>query len=83
LQVVPTWGQRRREAHGRWYRPRGANMLVWAAVFLVDRMAPVPSLSIKEQPAAPLPEGLASALARFGHAIADKKGLPGGAAAAG
>ena len=27
--VVPTYGPRRREHGGRWFRPRGANVLVW------------------------------------------------------
>ena len=79
LKVVATWGQRRREVGGRWFRPQGANVIEWIlpAGFLVDRMARYPSPLSKKAEPAPLPEGLSRALARFGHALADRSGLPG------
>ena len=79
LQVVPTYGQRRRESGGRWFRPRGANVLEWrvpADFFLSAKLAPYPSPKIQKMVAAPLPEGLARVLERFGNAIADRSGLP-------
>jgi hypothetical protein len=78
VTVVPTWGTRRRQESGRWFRPRGPNVIEWVlpADFLRDRMSAEPSpIIIKESPA-PLPEGLARALARFGHAVVDAAGLP-------
>jgi hypothetical protein len=84
VRVVPTYGARRRQEGGRWFRPRGANVLEWlvpASFFLKGRSpaGPKPSF-IKEAPAA-LPDRLAAVLARLGTAIADKAGLPGGAGA--
>ena len=76
LKVVPTYGPRRREEGGRWFRPRGANVLVWDASLLKSIPHPLPSRSLKEIQPAPLPEGLSNALARFGNAIADRSGLP-------
>jgi len=78
LTVAPTWGARRREQGGRWFRPRAANVLVWTlpADFLRDKPSPSPSSLYKKPKAAPLPDGLANALARFGHALADRNGLP-------
>jgi len=79
LQVVPTWGPGRRQQDGRWFRPRGANVLEWripAGFFLRDKMSRDPSSSLKKEPPPPLPEGLARALERFGNAIADRAGLP-------
>jgi hypothetical protein len=76
LRVVPTYGPRRREEGGRWFRPRGANVLVWSEVLLKRILPPSPSLNIKKEVPAPLPEGLARVLERFGHAIADRSGLP-------
>ena len=79
LQVVPTYGQRRREQGGRWFRPRGANVLEWrvpADFFLSAKLSPYPSSISKNLPTAPLPEGLTSVLVRLGHAIADRAGLP-------
>lgn len=76
LKVVPTYGPRRREEGGRWFRPRGANVLVWSDILLKRIPLPSPSRSLKEIQPAPLPEGLSNALARFGNAIADRSGLP-------
>jgi len=79
LTVVPTWGTRRRQQGGRWFLPRGPNVLEWrlpADFFLRDSLSRDPSSSLKPLPPAPLPEGLARALERFGHAIADRHGLP-------
>ena len=76
LKVVPTYGPRRRAEGGRWFRPRGANVLVWSEVLLKRILPPSPSLNIKKEVPAPLPEGLARVLERFGHAIADRSGLP-------
>lgn len=78
LQVVPTWGARRRQQGGRWFRPRGPNVLEWrlpADFFLRDKLSRDPSSSLKTLAPAPLPEGLARALERLGHAIADRQGL--------
>ena len=78
ITVVPTYGQRRRQIGGRWFRPRGANVLEWlvpATFFLSAKLSAVPSLHINNELAAPLPEGLSNALARFGHAIADQARL--------
>jgi hypothetical protein len=78
LKVVPTYGPRRRAEGegGRWFRPRGANVLVWSEVLLRRIPRPLPSLNIKKEVPAPLPEGLARVLERFGKAIADRSGLP-------
>ncbi len=78
VRVARTWGQRRRESGGRWFRPQGANVIEWIlpAGFLVDRMATYPSPQIKKMAPAPLPDGLAKVLERFGHTIADRSGLP-------
>ena len=64
---------------GRWFRPRGPNVLEWrlpADFFLRDKLSRDPSSSLKTLPPAPLPEGLARALERLGHAIADRQRLP-------
>jgi len=76
LKVVPTYGPRCRAEGGRWFRPRGANVLVWNEVLLKRIPHPLPSLNIKNIAPAPLPEGLAKVLERFGNAIADRSGLP-------
>ena len=78
VKVVATWGQRRRESGGRWFRPQGANVIEWIlpAGFLVDRMAALPSPQITKREPATLPEGLSRVLERFGTAIADRAGLP-------
>jgi hypothetical protein len=79
LTVAPTYAQRRRAHGGRWFRPRGANVLEWrisADFFLSDKLAPYPSPRSKNPPPAPLPEGLSRVLERFGNAIADRSGLP-------
>ena len=78
VRVARTWGQRRREVGGRWFRPQGANVIEWIlpAGFLVDRMARYPSPLSKKAEPAPLPEGLSQALERLGNSIADRAGLP-------
>ncbi len=79
LTVVPTWGPRRRQQDGRWFRPRGANVLEWrfpADFFLSDKLSPDPSPFLKKEALAPLPDGLARALERLGNAMADRKGPP-------
>ncbi len=76
LKVVPTYGPRRRAEGGRWFRPRGANVLVWSDVLLKRIPLPSPSIPIKKIATAPLPEGLARVLERFGNAIADRSGRP-------
>ncbi len=60
IKLVPTWGQRRREQGGRWFRPRGANVIEWnlPTDFLLAKLAAVPSHQIKKMAAAPLPEAL-------------------------
>ena len=81
LRVSPTYATRRREQGGRWFRPRGANLLEWrisADFFLRDKPAAVPRPILNQPAPAPLPEGLARVLARFGNAIADRAGLPKG-----
>jgi len=77
IKVVATWGQRRRENGGRWFRPQGANVIEWIlpAGFLVDRMARYPSPLSNNLPPAPLSEGLSRVLERLGTAIADQYGL--------
>jgi hypothetical protein len=80
LKVIPTYGKRMRAENGRWFRPRGANVLEWNGDFLRDKLAAHPSSSIRKIEPAPLPEGLARVLARFGTAIANRAGLPGGSA---
>ncbi|MEI7606160.1 MAG: hypothetical protein WCJ64_02125 [Rhodospirillaceae bacterium] len=79
VKIVATWGQRRRQQGGRWFRPRGANVFEWIlpAGFLRDNLPPVPRPQIKNPAACPLPDGLARVLERFGNAIADRSGLPG------
>ena len=79
LRVVPTWSARRRQLGGRWFRPRGPNVLEWvlpAGFFLNDRMSRDPSPRITISSPTPLSEGLARVLTRFGNAIADRAGLP-------
>ena len=76
LKVVPTYGPRCRAEGGRWFRPRGANVLVWNEVLLKRIPHPLPSLNIKKIAPAPLPDGLARVLERFGNAIADRSGRP-------
>ncbi len=76
LKVVPTYGPRRREEGGRWFRPRGANVLEWNASLLKSIPQPYPSISLKKIAPAPLDEGLSRVLARFGNAIANRSGLP-------
>ena len=76
LKVVPTYGPRRREEGGRWFRPRGANVLEWNVSLLKSIPHPYPSISIKKIAPATLDEGLSRVLARFGNAIADRSGLP-------
>lgn len=79
VKVVATWGPRRREIGGRWFRPRSANVLEWlvsADFFLSAKLAAYPSSISKTLPPAPLPEELSRVLERFGHAIADRSGLP-------
>ena len=81
IKDVPTWGKRHRTDGRRWYRPRGANVLEWqvsADFFVSAKLAADPSLTFKKIQAAPLSEGLSRVLARFGNAIADRSGLPGG-----
>ncbi len=78
ITVVPTYGQRRRQVGGRWFRPRGANVLQWhvpTAFFLSAKASAVPSVNINRNLIGTLPEGPSNALARFGHAIADRSGL--------
>ena len=76
LAVVPTYGQRHRAQGGRWFRPRGPNVLEWrvsANFFLSDKLAADPSPTHKIAASAPLPEGLARVLERLGAAIADRQ----------
>ena len=83
LAVVPTYGDRRRQEGGRWFRPRAANVLEWrfpAGFFLKGDRPAYPSLKITKMEPAPLDPALAAVLARFGTAIADRAGLPGGPA---
>jgi len=85
VKVVPTYGQRRRISGGRWFRPRGANVLEWlvsADFFLSAKMAAQPSPLLKPIDNAPLDPALAAVLARFGNAIADSRGLPNASACA-
>ncbi|MEI7606707.1 MAG: hypothetical protein WCJ64_04920 [Rhodospirillaceae bacterium] len=79
LSVVPTYGRRHRAQGGRWFRPRGRNLLVWripADFFLSAKLAAYPSSISKTLAPSPLPEGLSKALARFINAGADRAGLP-------
>ena len=80
VQLIPTWGQRRREHGGRWFRPRGPNVIAWIlpAGFLLASLTTDTSPHIKKATPAPLPEGLSRVLERFGNAIADRSGLPKG-----
>jgi hypothetical protein len=79
VEIVPTYGPRRRQEGGRWFRPRGANVIAWIvpASFLRDKLAAGPSSSIQKRESVTLPEGLGKVLERFGTAIADRAGLPG------
>ena len=75
LSVVPTYGQRHRAHGGRWFRPRGPNVLEWripAAFFLSDKLAADPSPTLKIAATAPLPEGLARVLERLGTAMVER-----------
>ena len=76
LVVTPTYGQRHRQQGGRWFRPRGANVFTWAIDFLTATVTAHPRQESYIPPLAPLPEGLARVLERFGNAIADQAGLP-------
>ena len=85
IKIVPTYGQRRRQQGGRWFRPRGANVIEWvlpACFFLKGHRPAYPSIPSKKMAPAPLPADLATALARLGHAMADRAGLPKAGAAA-
>ncbi len=76
LTIAPTYGPRHRQIAGRWFRPRGANVLIWRLppeFFLRDSLSRHPSPLTRMQPPSPLPEGLAKVLERFGNAIADEK----------
>ncbi len=77
VKVVATWGQRRREIGGRWFRPRGANVLDWILPtgFLMASLSRYPSPLSKNLPPTPLSEGLSRVLERLGTAIADQYGL--------
>lgn len=87
LLVVHTYQQCKRSMFGRWFCPKGANVFVINPKFgllLRDKSSPIPSLSIDNKNRAaskvihnPMPESLVQVLARFGHAIADRAGLPG------
>ncbi len=79
IKIVPTYGQRRRQQGGRWFRPRGANVIEWvlpACFFLKGHRPADPSIPSKKMAPAPLDPALAAVLARFGTAIADRHGLP-------
>ena len=79
VKVVATWGPRRREIGGRWFRPKGANVIEWlvsADFFLSAKLAAYPSSLSKPLRQAALPEGLNRVLERFGNAIADRSMLP-------
>ena len=82
VRVIPTYGPRKRIQDGRWFRPRGANVLEWLPILLTAKPAADPSISIKKEAAALLPDGLAAVLTRFGSAVADRFGLPQASAAA-
>ena len=73
LDVVPTWGQRMRQLGGRWFRPRGASVFVWRTeLFLVVKKREDSRQKYNNQPQPPLDPDLAAALARLGHAMADR-----------
>ena len=75
IVVVPTWGRCHRTDGRRWYRPRGANVLEWripADFFVSAKLAADPSPLFKMMAPQPMPEPLIGALARLGHAMADR-----------
>jgi DNA-binding transcriptional MocR family regulator len=81
IKVIPTYGPRKRVSENgkRWYRPRGANVIEWVVpedFLLSDKRSAYPSTLYNKSAPAALDPGLSSALARLGHSIADKAGLP-------
>lgn len=79
LKVVPTYGPRMRAEGGRWFRPRGPNVLEWVfpeGFFLSAKLAANPSTLIKKVDLSKIDPELQATLARFGGAIADRYGLP-------
>ena len=75
VDIVPTYGPRRRAQDGRWFRPRGPNVWLWRAVkvlppILRAKPAADSSILIKERE---LPAPLAAALARLGNSMADRR----------
>lgn len=81
LRIVPTWAARMVAVGGRWFKPRGASIYEWLHNFQTAKLAVQPIRDTKKMEFPPLDAGLAAALARLGHAMADRAGLPGGAVA--
>jgi hypothetical protein len=79
LTKVRRWDKRPVNRAGRWVPACLSNLYTWVQR-LSANVAQKPRPDIKQAAPAPLPEGLASVLARFGTAIADRSGLPRGAA---
>ncbi|CAK0761999.1 hypothetical protein WCLP8_3380005 [uncultured Gammaproteobacteria bacterium] len=79
FKVVLTYGPRMRAEGGRWFRPRGPNVLEWVfpeGFFLSAKLAADPSTLIKKVDLSKIDPELQATLARFGGAIADRYGLP-------
>ena len=76
ITISPTYQRRHRSDKGRWYRPRGPNVVLWTADLVQrDKLSALPRVIYKPQRPEPLPDALAGALARLGHAIADAKNV--------
>ena len=74
LTICSTYRRRHRSDKGRWYRPRGPNVILWTADLVQrDKLSALPRVIYKPAATEPLPDALVDALARLGHAIADAK----------
>ena len=79
IKVAPTYGPRMRAEDGRWFRPRGPNVLEWVipeGFFLSAKLAADPSLLTKTLDLSKIDPELQATLARFGSALLDRCGLP-------
>ena len=75
LSKTRRWGRQPTKRAGRWVPTCLSNIYLWVSR-LSAKLAQEPRPKIITLPPATLPPELASALARLGHAIADRSGLP-------
>lgn len=76
LRIIPTWSARMVAIGHRWFKPRGASIYEWLHSFQTAKLAVQPIRKIKQAAQVPMDPALVAVLARFGHAIADRHGLP-------